>query len=503
METKYWKNEISVDYTDKTLFGNDAAEEEQEEVFLSYVLEPTIATDFLDCENKIQVVRAFKGEGKAALLRLTKNQLEKEESNLVIANTAVSLSPTLESIDSDEWTRKWKEKILNLIANEIGSRIGFAFSDDAISLVEEAEENGFKQKSFVSTIVDRLKTDNIPIKKRSGVKNPEAILKRWLKDGATIWLIIDDVDQNFQNIEKNKIKVASFFTACRQIAVAIPEVRFRLSVRPNVWKIIKREYEALSHVEQYIHDLRWSLDDIEALIAKRIEGYLVRKKTWENAKKLLSKNPYRQREQLLSLVFEDPMPWGQERTRPAKIVLYTLSRHRPRWLIELCKVSSKEANKNNKDKIYFADIDNILDDFGKRRIDDTIAEFKSQCSDIEDLLSAFANQNERYSTANLLTTINNRILQGTNLKIEGVLGSPSNKEVAHFLYSIGFLTARRDNPDGSYDHISFDMEPTLLKSKTNIDQGVSWEIHPVFRQALRLKNVQTKQQAKYTKKKKA
>ncbi|WP_353662525.1 hypothetical protein [Hydrogenimonas sp. SS33] len=336
MEKKYWQDEIKVDYTDRTLFGNDAAEEEQEEVFLSYALEPDITTDFLDRENKIQVVRAFKGEGKSALLRLAKNKLEKEERNLVISNTAVSLSPVLDSIDSDEWTRKWKEKLLNLIANEIGSRIGLAFSDDAISLVEEAEENGFKQKSFVSTIADRLKTKNIPIEKiRSGVKNPEALLKRWLKDGADTWLIIDDIDQNFQNIEKNRIKVASFFTACRQVAAAIPEVRFRLSVRPNVWKIIKREYEALSHVEQYIQDLKWSLDDIEALIVKRVEGYLIRHDTWEDAKKLLSKKSNRQREQLLSLVFEEPMPWGKQRTRPAKIILYTLSRHRPRWLIEL------------------------------------------------------------------------------------------------------------------------------------------------------------------------
>lgn len=503
MEVINWKDTIKVDYTDKTLFGNDAAEEEQEEIFLSYVLEPEISTEFLDRDNKIQVVRAFKGEGKSALLRLTKKRLENEETNLVILNTAVSLSPTLDSSDSDEWTRKWKEKLLNLIANEIGSQIGFAFSDDAISLVEEAEENGFKQKSFVSTIADRLKSKNIPIEKtRSGVKNPEALLKRWLKDGADTWLIIDDIDQNFQNIEKNKIKVASFFTACRQIAAAIPEVRFRISVRPNVWKIIKREYEALSHIEQYIHDLNWTLEDIESLIAKRVEGYLVRQNAWKDAEKLLSKKPDRRREQLLSLIFEDPMPWGTQRTRPAKIILYTLSRHRPRWLIELCKVSSKEANKNKKDKIYFDDIDNVLEDFGKRRIDDTIAEFKSQCSEIEELLSAFANQDERYPTSDLLTTISNRILQGTNLKIEGILGTPSNKEVAHFLYSIGFLTARRDNPDGSYDHISFDMEPTLLKSKTNIDQGVSWEIHPVFRQALRLKNIQTKQQAHYKKNRK-
>ena len=249
----------------------------------------------------------------------------------MISNTAVSLSPSLDSIDSDEWTRKWKEKLLNLIANEIGANIGYAFSDDAISLVEEAEENGFRQRSFVSTIVDRLKSKNIPIEKiRSGIKNPEVQLKRWLKDGANVWMIIDDIDQNFQNIEKNRIKVASFFTACRQIAGVIPEIHFRLSVRPNVWKIIKREYEALSHVEQYVHDLVWSLDEIEALLAKRVEGYLRRHNKWQLAQMLLSKKPERQREQLVSLVFEEPMSWGIGRTRPAKIILYTLSRHRPK-----------------------------------------------------------------------------------------------------------------------------------------------------------------------------
>ena len=47
--------------------------------------------------------------------------------------------------------------------------------------------------------------------------------------------------------------------------------------------------------------------------------------------------------------------------------------------------------------------------------------------------------------------------------------------------------------DGSYEHISFEDNPALLKSRTSVDNGVSWEIHPVFRQALQLKNVDTKQ----------
>jgi hypothetical protein len=486
--------EIEIDFKDKTLFGNDAAEEEEENIFTKYVIEPDITSEFISKDNKIKVVRAYKGEGKSALLRLTKNKLEKDENNLVINNTASALSPIVDSTDSDEWTRKWKERLLKLVANEIGNNIGFAYTDDAITLVEEAEDNGFKSRSFVSTITDRLIISKNPITKvRKGSANPEKILKRWLKDGAHVWMIIDDIDQNFQNTEKNRIKVASFFTACRQISIAIPEIKFRVSVRPNVWKIIKREYEALSHVEQNIHDLKWSDDDIEILIAKRIEGYLKRTGKWTKAEKVLSKGIVRQRQQLVSLIFEDPMPWGQNRKRPVKIVLSTLSRHRPRWLIELCKKASEKASST---KILFSDIDSILEDFGKRRIDDTVAEFKSQCPEIEELLSAFAQQDERYSTADLLTTIKNRILQGVNIRIEGVLGTPSHKEVAHFLFHIGFLTARKEYEDESYDHITYEQEPTLLKSKTNIDQGVSWEIHPVFRQALSLKNVQTSRQKK-------
>ena len=74
-----------------------------------------------------------------------------------------------------------------------------------------------------------------------------------------------------------------------------------------------------------------------------------------------------------------------------------------------------------------------------------------------------------------------------------MIGTPNNREVAHFLYQIAFITARQDNEDGSYDHISFEKNPSLLKSRTNVDDGMLWEIHPVFRQALHLKNVETKQ----------
>jgi len=182
------------------------------------------------------------------------------------------------------------------------------------------------------------------------------------------------------------------------------------------------------------------------------------------------------------------MPWGREKVRPPAIVLYTLARHRPRWLVELWKVSAAAAVKARREKINFDDIQKELEAFGKRRIEDSVAEFRSQCPELEELLVAFVSQPERFTTDELIKAIQNRVLQAVHPRIVGLLGTPSPREVAHFLFQIGFLTARRDLGNDEYEHLSYADNPTLLNARTNVDQGHSWEIHPVFRQALKLKN---------------
>lgn len=478
--------------SDKSLFGNEAAEDENEEIFTGYAVDRPEVEKFIDASSPLAIARAYKGEGKSALLRLVSLRLNSQTlPPIVISVPASSISPELDDADSDKWVRGWKTNILKLAAREIGATISYAFSDDAISLVEEAEANGFKARSFVSAVTDRLKTSAVPLERtRQTIQNPEQLLKRWSKDGSQVWFIIDDVDQNFENTPNFKVKVASFFTALRQIANLIPEFRFRSSVRPNVWSIVKREHEALSHVEQYISDLQWSQDDFYVLIAKRVEGYLKRTNQWgEIEKELLQLNRERQNKRLISLIFDDPMPWGREKYRPPTVILYTLARHRPRWLVELWRVAAISAEKSRREKINFDDIDKELAAFGNRRVEDTTAEFRSQCPQIEDLLVAFVGQDERFSTDALIKMLNNRILTGVHPRIVGVLGNPSTTDVAHFLYQIGFLTARKDFSDDHYEHISYADNPKLLNSKANIDQGYSWEIHPVFRQALKLKNV--------------
>ena len=445
----------------------------------------------MDDKRPVAVIRAYKGEGKSALLKYVGIRLRAQTPTvLVISVSAPGISPDLDVADSDRWLRAWKASILRLAANEIGSRLSLAFSDDAIALVEEAEQNGFKERSFVSTIADRVASSKVPIeRKRVGVVNAEQLLKRWQERGSTVWLLIDDIDQNFENTAIQRFKIAGFFTACRQIASLIPDFKFRLTVRPNVWAALKQEHEALSHVEQYMENLSWSLDDYYDLLGKRLEAYLERGPNWNRVKRTLHPIESQRRRQLIAMVFDDPMPWGRDKKRPPTSILYTLSRHRPRWLVELCKEAAASADRSARDKINFDDINKQLDAFGRRRIDDTIAEFRSQCPEIRELITAFVGEPEWFTTAELVTAIRDRVLQAVHPHIVGLVGNASPTEVAHFLFSIGFLTARRDLGGGDYEHLSFANNPDLLSSRTNIDQGHTWEIHPVFRQPLKLKNV--------------
>ena len=85
-------------------------------------------------------------------------------------------------------------------------------------------------------------------------------------------------------------------------------------------------------------------------------------------------------------------------------------------------------------------------------------------------------------------------MEAVHPQIVGINGLVSEVEVAHFLFQIGFLTARRDFSDRHYEHLAFADAPHLLKDRTNLDDGVTWEIHPVYRQTLKLQNVPSRSQ---------
>lgn len=479
----------SIKLTDPTLFGNDAAEDEADAIFNSYVLERDEVQRFVDPSYRIQIARAYKGEGKSALLRLARDRISStQRDDIVISATGASISPDRQDLDTDHWVRDWKKTLFGLIANEIGARLGAAWSDDAMSLVQEAELNGFRSRSIVGSILDRLNIQQLPITERkTRAANTEKLVERWAHRQVPVWLFIDDVDQNFEDTPQARAKAASFFIACRHLHNQVPQLQLRAAVRPNVWTTIKLQYEALSHVEQYCVDLTWDVPSLRKLLGRRVEAQLERAGSHKTFLANLPRSGEFRDEKLISLVFEEEMPWGYKQTRPPHVVLTTLARRRPRWLIELSKVAANAAERAGASRVSIQHIRSTLADFGRRRIEDTNSEFRPQCPQVGEIIAAFADQQEQYTTDQLITTIKNRVLQALSPQIAGGSGKTRPIDVAQFLFRIGFLTARREVENG-YEHVTYADNPTLFSVRTNIDQGHSWEIHPVFRQALGLRD---------------
>jgi hypothetical protein len=222
---------------------------------------------------------------------------------------------------------------------------------------------------------------------------------------------------------------------------------------------------------------------MRSVLAKRIEGYYNRTKQDEYLLSLEECVAHVREKTLIATVFEDPMRWGFDVERNAAIekdpntVMSTLSRHRPRWMVELAQLAAKVVDRNGT-VIRIQHIASVLQAFGRTRITDLAAEYRSECPQIAEIIEAFANVSEDLTTADLESTITNRILPHVPIEIAGVGKVMRATQVAAFLYEIGFLTARRNNTDGTYDHFTFAEEPSPLHNRTNIDRGMSLKFTP-------------------------
>lgn len=72
--------------------------------------------------------------------------------------------------------------------------------------------------------------------------------------------------------------------------------------------------------------------------------------------------------------------------------------------------------------------------------------------------------------------------------VSGVIAAARPLDVAAFLFEAGLIFGRRDYADESYEHITYSDRPSLLRVRTGVDDGMRWEVHPVFRQALEIRD---------------
>ncbi len=271
------------DLINPDLFGNDAGEDEHPEVLNSYFIEKQEFFPFFSPDRKLGFVRSRKGMGKSALLRegLYRRQQSNEGELLLYVKASDLIA--LQEVDTSSpgaLVHGWQQRMCSRINLELGSTLRVAVSDDATTLVEGAELAGFRGRNLIGSLVDRLKikAGGYEVsRERVAMGDSQALLSRFSeKKDIKAWLYVDDVDATFLNTDAERLKVSTFFSACRNLANGVEGLNIRASVRTDVWSIVKQYDEALDKCEQYMLDLKWSTEESGRILDKKISAFYLR-----------------------------------------------------------------------------------------------------------------------------------------------------------------------------------------------------------------------------------
>ncbi|HJE69412.1 P-loop ATPase, Sll1717 family [Pseudomonas oryzihabitans] len=484
---------ISINLRDKKLFGNDAGEDEDLDHLNAYYIENNDFDDFYNSEEKLSIVSARKGMGKSALLSRLHYKLNNEEEYgepvliRVKGNELLGLG-TFNGCDHATLENYWKQIICKKILMEIGSNIGIAFSDDAMSMVELAELDGIKSKNIVGALISRT-LNKIPFLdmelKKALPQNSESLLKRYQESEKRkhVWLLIDDIDAKFQNNLESQARVGSFFSAIRSLAFDYKGLNIRTTVRSDVWSCL-RHLEDLDKLQQYIISITWTKRQMRDMLAQKVLVYITNNHPNSPEAKLKLSTDYNK---ILDMVFTSPIDWANRKDAKLFDAISVFSNRRPRWMGQLCRMAGKKAKeKPTTRKINLEHIDYILPDFGANRRDDLIKEHAHQFEELNNLIDSLRATKKEFSCSDLEEILELNFLRGRDKNaIPCVDGKPYNgvEDLADFLYKLGLIS--HIHLDGK-EFTHFTDDPDLYRSTENRRNNVKWSIHPSYRKFLNI-----------------
>lgn len=378
----------------------------------------------------------------------------------------------------------WVRALCSKINAALGTKIGFAFSDTQMSLVEAAEVSGLKARNLVGSLIARIKSSHIPIEV-IGAKavDSHALLDRAMRDLADkhVWLLIDDIDASFENTPQHQLVIGSFFSACRYVANNFKGVTIRCTVRSDVWANL-RSVEDLDKSEQYVIDISWTKSELKNILSKKIYAWIERN---QPSSELLRLDYAEHADRFIELAFDRRIRWSSHRVPPFQPVSI-LSAGRPRWMSQLCRLAGVKAATRGS-RISSVEISASMHDYTRFRLNDLYKEHHHQFEKLERLVSIFTGSKAKYSTDEIASKINKEFVGpvGANNipSVDGEVYS-SPLQLASLLFQIGFLVARLGEREeaGAVDFITYSERPELLRHGIPVDDNLIWEIYPSYRQ---------------------
>ncbi|MBI2731495.1 MAG: hypothetical protein HYX40_12225 [Sphingobacteriales bacterium] len=465
-----------VEFTDENiqkLFGYEDAESEPIERLKEYYFKnETYARVVSDLPIRILV--GHKGIGKSALFKISMSE-EKAKGNFPIL---IKPDDIAELGKSDEnfllKVRQWKHGLIRIIGSKVFAELGI--TDEGI--LGKLTQFGIKLISFISESVSSVK-DKINLEP-SQLK----VLDNFLKTKKVI-VYIDDLDRGWEGKRDDVIRLSALLNSIRDLSNENPGLVFKVSLRSDVYFLVRTSDESTDKIEGSVVWYSWTNHEILVMLVMRILTFLDEP---TNVSSLINSQQHRLAPYLESIMEKYFDGYGKWEKRPMYKIIMSLTRKRPRDLVKLCTLAAREAYRTRSNLIGTKHFQKIFEEYSQGRIQDTINEYRSELSNIENLIFGMKpNKKEKvladsfvFTGTQLQSKHNNIIQQNRFVFSNGRLGTA--KELEHFLFKINFLTARKILDNGEIDRKYFEENRYLSSPYTNF--GYDWEIHPAYRWAL-------------------
>ena len=459
------------------LFGHEAAEDEEPERLRAYYFKSD-TYDKVITELPLRILVGHKGIGKSALFKvaIAEDNDHHELPILIRPDDILGLAPN--ASDFLQLIRDWKKGLLTIIAQKALTALG---SDEATWKAKTAQVAGKLIDFILQTVQGQESVSLDPTRK--------AIAQR-LSRSRRVVVYIDDLDRGWQGQRENVVRISALLNAVRDIASEHKGVLFKISLRSDVYFLVRTSDESTDKIEGSVVWHTWLNHEIFALLVKRIETFFGRS---PHERDLLSTpQPVLARylEPVMEPMFQGTGHWNNA---PIYRVLMSLIRKRPRDLVKLCTLAARAARSDGAKKILTGHFQGVFEEYSQGRIQDTVNEFRSELPDIERLLMNMKpNRKERttkagyvYKTDALLQKIGN-IMQSGAFRLQNGREATA-KGLASFMYKINFLTARKE-AEGRIVRKYF--EENRYLSSQFADFGFDWEIHPAYRWALQPESIE-------------
>ncbi|WP_166919312.1 P-loop ATPase, Sll1717 family [Flavobacterium poyangense] len=468
---------IGLEFTDENiqkLFGFEDAESESIERLREYYFKNETFKR-VSSDLPIRVLVGHKGIGKSALFKVSMAE-DYEKGNLPIL---IKPDDIAEIGMKDEnfllRIRQWKYGLTKII----GSKVFNEFGITDYKIINKLSNFSLKLINHVTESVTLAK-ENVDLS-----PSKRLLIDNYLKTKKII-VYIDDLDRGWEGKKEDINRLSALLNSVRDLASENPGLSFKISLRSDVYFLVRTSDESTDKIEGNVVWYSWDNHEILIMLIIRMLTFL---------NKQYSENNLRQTPQYhLGLYLEDIMEgkfqgYGKWENRPMYKILMSLIRKRPRDLVKLCTLAAREAYKDKSRLIKTEHFRNIFEEYSQGRIQDTINEYRTELPSIEQLIFGMKptkKTNNTYADSFVFTTAELR-QKLTNIKQQNRFIFANGKiatvhDLAHFLYKINFLTARKILGDGEIDRKYFE-ENRYLSSST-ADFGYDWEIHPAYRWAL-------------------